>query len=158
MPTVRDRLRGSALAVVAFAALACGPREPRIEIRDAWARPTIAPGAQTVGTPVPESPGVVYASIVNHGRAPDRLLGARSDVCASVEIHRTVLEGDRMVMAPVTEGIEVPARGRIELQPGDYHAMLFGLERHLRTGERFEIELEFERSGPVPATVEVRGP
>ena len=108
--------------------------------------------------PLPSGPGVVYASVVNRGGMADRLTGASSPVSESVEIHHTTLIDDRMRMAPVEDGIEIPAHGTVELQPGGYHVMLFGLRRQLREGDRFEIEFEFEQSGRIRVTAEVRAP
>ena len=153
------------LGLVALAA--CAAPEPRIEIEGAWSRPTTAarPGSEdesgTGDAPQaerPSGPGVVYASVTNRGGLADRLTGASSPVCDAVEIHHTTLVDDRMRMAPVEGGIEVPARDVVALEPGGYHVMLFGLRRHLRQGDRFEVGFEFERSGRVVVTAEVRAP
>jgi copper(I)-binding protein len=150
-----QRVVFAAMTTCAVALCACGEAVPRLHVERTWARPTIA---STADSGVPSGPGVVYATVVNRGRASDRLTAARSPVCETVEIHRTTLIDDRMRMAPVEGGIEIPAGGRAEMKPGGLHIMLFGLNRHLREGERFEIAFEFERSGWVSATAEVRAP
>jgi copper(I)-binding protein len=142
------------LSLVALAT--CATPEPRIGVENAWSRPTTAAGLAP--RPLPSGPGVVYASVVNRGGAADRLTGASSPVSESVEIHHTTLIDDRMRMAPVEGGIEIPARETVELKPGGYHVMLFGLRRQLREGDRFEIEFEFEQSGRIRVTAEVRAP
>jgi len=164
---IGQRALVAALTSAVLASVACGEAAPRIRVENAWSRPTIAsrtllpetPGDFEAEAPAPpSSPGVVYATVVNRGRASDRLTRVRATICESVEIHRTTLIDDRMRMAPVEGAIEVPAGGVVEMRPGGYHVMLFGLRRHLREGESFEIEFEFERSGPVIATAEVRAP
>lgn len=150
----RRRAFGATLGLLVLTA--CGEAVPQIGVRDVWSRPTIAAGRDAPAPPT--GPGVVYARLVNRGGAPDRLTAVRSVICDSVEIHRTTLIDDRMRMAPVEGGVEVPAGGAAAMQPGGYHLMLFGLHRHLRAGDRFEIEFEFEHSGRVTATAEVRPP
>jgi copper(I)-binding protein len=93
--------------------------------------------------------GVVYMTIVNAGSAADRLVGVRSDVAQTEEMHRTVMEGEVVKMQPVVGGVEVPASGRVEFKPGGYHIMLIGLKRDLRVGDRFNVELLFEKSGTI---------
>jgi hypothetical protein len=159
--------------------VACGlraPAGPKIRVENVWSRPAVAMGemegmepgegmAMEQETESHEgmsmehgmgSTGVVYLTVINEGREADRLVGARSDVAAAVELHQTKMEGGVMKMQPVTGGIEIPARGRVELKPGGYHIMLIGLKRDLKAGDRFAVTLEFEKSGAVTVESEVR--
>ena len=142
-----------------------GADAPKLSVRQAWSRPT-APG-QAAGTVAHDhgamsegdlGPGVVYLSIVNEGDGPDRLLSIRSPVCAAAELHRTTMDGDRMRMAPVEGGLDIPAGATIELSPGGYHIMLNRLHHDLLPGQRFELVLVFERAGEVTVESEVRSP
>jgi copper(I)-binding protein len=154
---VRPHPPGPPALVAALALVAsCAPAGPDLAVREAWSRPTIAREGEA--RTAPAAPGVAYLTIVNRGRAGDRLLSVRSEVCSHPEIHETRIAGDRASMVHVEEGIEIPPRGRVELRPGGYHLMLIGLARHLREGETFEIVLEFERSGPIAVTADVRRP
>ncbi len=116
-----------------------------IRVGGAWARPAAGSG-----------PGAVYLSIRNGGDQPDRLIGARSSCCATIEIHRTQVSDGRMSMLPVQDGIAVEPGATLELEPGGYHMMLFGLREPLRSGMRFVVTLEFEQNGELPVEVEVR--
>lgn len=116
-----------------------------LRIESAWARPS-----------TPGIPSAVYLIIVNGGQKPDRLTGVQTDI-ATAEIHRSQLNGDVVKMVPVPEGIEIPAYGKIEIQPGGYHIMLVGLKRDLKPGDEFEITLAFEKSAPVTVKVTVQG-
>jgi len=118
-----------------------------IRVDDAWARPVS-------GT----LPGAAYLSIVNKGRASDRLVGARSSCCASVEIHETRVENDIMRMLPVDSGIAIEPGSTVSFKPGGYHLMLFDPGESLRLGKRFELTLVFEIGGEMTVEVEVRGP
>jgi len=98
--------------------------------------------------------GAAYMTIANGGGAPDRLLRARTDAAAKVELHTIVKQGDVMQMREV-QAIDVPAGGKAELKPGGFHVMLLGLARPLVEGQTFALVLEFEKAGAVPVTVNV---
>ncbi|MCL4559833.1 MAG: copper chaperone PCu(A)C [Chloroflexi bacterium] len=66
------------------------------------------------------------------------------------------MNGDVVKMVPVPEGIEIPANGKIEIQPGGYHIMLIGLKRELKPGDQFEITLTFENTPPAVIQVTVK--
>jgi hypothetical protein len=61
-------------------------------------------------------------------------------------------------MVPASDGIEIAAGSTTKLEPGGRHLMLFGLSPPLAPAERYEIVLDFERSGEIRAEVEVRRP
>jgi len=100
--------------------------------------------------------GVVYLTLMNQGRQPDRLMGAKSDIAQAVELHRTTTEGGVMKMQPIAGGVEVPARSRVIFEPGGAHIMLIGLKRDLKAGDRFRVALEFEKTGTLMVESEVR--
>jgi copper(I)-binding protein len=143
------------LLLVAGVAVACGPQSgPSVQAEDAWARPALVSqeGNGMVGT------GAVFMRLVNGGREADRLVGGQTRAAKIVEIHRTVIEGDLARMQMLPEGVEVPARGEVLLEPGSYHMMLFDLQRDLQVGDRFSIELWFAESDNLTVEVEVREP
>ena len=130
--------------------VACGvqaPAGPTLRAGDVWSRPAPAGGS-----------GVVYLTLENQGRQPDRLIGARSGVADAVELHRTKMEGDVMQMQPIVGGVEVPARSRVVFEPGGAHIMLVGLKRDLKAGDRFSLQLLFEKSDTLTVESEVREP
>lgn len=113
-------------------------REGPFIIRNVWARAaTQADGLSAV-----------YMVIENTGDQPDRLLHAHCDAAQTVELHETKMEGGVMKMQPV-DGIDVPAKGTVELKPGGLHIMLIGLTRDLNPGDTIEVELHFEQAGHV---------
>lgn len=128
---------------------ACVDPGPVIRVEDAWSRPSAPSGSM---------PGVAYLSIVNEGGAADRLIGARSKRCRTVEIHETRVVDDRMSMVPVREGLPVGRRSTVAFKPGGLHLMLLGLTEPLRAGESYEMTLTFERVGERVVDVEVRRP
>ena len=116
-------------------------------IRNVWTRPaTKADGLSAV-----------YMVIENTGDQPDRLLHAHCDVAGTVELHETKMEGGVMKMQPV-DGIDIPAKGTVELKPGGLHIMLIGLTRDLNPGDEIGLELHFDKAGHVPVKAVVQKP
>lgn len=92
-----------------------------------------------------------YMVIVNPSDKPLRLVGGETDVAMmvmpmifTVEIREqggVKMEVKGMKSVPY---LEVPAKGRLELEPGGNHLMLMGLKRALKEGERVKITLRFQ--------------
>ncbi len=141
--------------------------DPAISIAEVWSRPVMVAhdsranhggDSAMAGASHSGMNGVVYLILKNEGGASDRLLRAQTEVCAVTEIHRTTMKGDRMSMQQVTGGIEIPAHGRVEFKPKDYHIMLMGLKRSLAVDDSFAVQLEFEKSGVKTVFSKVRQP
>mgnify|MGYP001057926467 FL=1 len=158
----------SMILLVTVALAGCGASEgPSIQVTDVWARPAMAGGGMEsagesesgVGQGMGAAgTGAVFMQLVNGGREADRLIGARTEVAEVVEIHETRMEGDVMTMQMLEEGLEVPPQSTVPLEPGGYHVMLIGIKQNLEPGDRFEVELQFEKSGTKDIQVEVRQP
>jgi len=110
-----------------------------------WAR-------ATVGT---SRPGGAYLTVTNKGAEADRLTGAESPVAGRVELHRSGMADGMMRMTPV-EAIEVPAGGKVALEPGGYHLMLMGLKKPMVAGSKVPLTLVFEKAGRVAVEVTVQ--
>jgi len=165
------RLAALVLAALLVAACSGGTGSGGITVSGAWSRPS----------PMVAGAGAAYMVIENTGAEADALVGAASDVAASVEVHETVdmsssmpaesmgtdgMEspaasmdmgsGGSMLGMQRVDRVEIPAGGTVELKPGGYHIMLIGLTRELQVGEQIEITLTFEKAGEVTVTAEVR--
>lgn len=113
-------------------------------VSQAWARAT-PPGVDV---------GAAYMVIEGGARA-DRLVDASSDRAAMVHLH-DVVETDGVAKMRALEALEIPAGGRVELAPKGRHLMLMGLSAPLVAGQRFDVTLRFDVSGPQVVTVTVR--
>lgn len=119
---------------------ACGSQPGgSLAMHDAWARETVAG--------VPTSAG--YGRIENRTSQTVRLVGAETPVAGRIEFHNVITENGVMRMRPLTEGLEVPAGGSVELRPGSYHMMLLELRSPLRSGETLPVTLRFDRGEPL---------
>jgi copper(I)-binding protein len=140
-----------------------------IQIGDPWVKAfggMVMSGAG-MPTPKPTKPSdmahmapldtALYMTIRNTGEQSDRLLQVKSDVATRIELHTVEKRGNDMVMHQVP-GIEVPAGGEVQLMPGSFHVMLFGLTRDLKTGDVIDFTLQFEKAGSVSIKAQVRQP
>jgi copper(I)-binding protein len=154
---MKSRIAQGLLLLVTGGLAGCDSGSPELAVRDAWSRPTARREDATTGEGA-SAPGVVYLTIVNAGQVADRLLSVSTSICASPELHRTLLVDDRMQMELAADGIEIPPAATFALEPGGAHIMLLDLYADLFVGEHFELELEFEVSGTVTVQSEVRAP
>lgn len=83
------------------------------------------------------------------------LTSASSPVARQVEIHEMKMQGDMMMMRPVSE-LAVPANKPVELRPGGYHVMLIGLTKPIVTGEKVPVTLNFQGKNGKKASIEVQ--
>jgi len=107
-------------------------------------------------TPPSAAVGSAYLTIDNTGTTPDRLVAARTERSARVEIHTMVHEGAVMKMRELKDGIPIPAGAKAVLEPGGNHLMLMGLTRPLAMGERVPVVLTFEKGGEITVELAVQ--
>ncbi len=93
-----------------------------------------------------------YFTIRNSG-LEDRLVEARSDLDAMVQLHEVVTEGGSGTMQQIEGGIVVPANGEVTLQQGGLHVMLMNINPELEPDQEVELTLVFENAGEVTFTL-----
>lgn len=125
---------------------------PATTVEGAWARPGIAGGNSAV-----------YMQLHNPSNAAERLVGARTRIAQTVELHETSFEvftdenGQiNQVMRMQEVGVvDVPTHATVELKPGGLHIMLIGLNEDLHEGDTVLLDLYFEDRSPVRLAVPV---
>ena len=138
-----------AVAVVVILVLsACvesAPPRPDIQVEDAWVRAVAGPNVTTAA----------YMTLRNVGNAPDRLSGARSEIARMTGLHRTTIDDSGLARMGEVDGLDLPAGGAAQLEPGGFHVMLMGVGS-LVEGDSVEITLLLEVHGPLDIVAEVR--
>lgn len=137
------------LLLICAALLATQLTAAEITITDPWARAT-APSAET---------GAIFAVIGNSGPTADELTAASvaPGIAAQVEVHAHSKDANGVMhMAPVAS-VTIPAAGKLELKPGSFHLMLFGLVKPLVEGQQIPVTLTFARAGRIEAHAVVGG-
>jgi copper(I)-binding protein len=103
---------------------------------------------------------VYFKGLRNRGGQADRLIAAKSAVAERVELHQMQMDGQVMRMREVP-AIELPARTEVNLRhggAGTHHLMLINLNQPLKDGDRFDLELVFEKAGTRRVNVWVQTP
>jgi len=168
MPRTTARFVVALLATSLLLAGCGGAAGSGVQAEDVWARPAMAmargaaaeaqPAGHMAGGMAAPGTGAVFMRLVNNGPEADRLLGGKTSVAETVEIHETAMEGEIMKMRMLPDGLELPAGGEVLLKPGGYHIMLIGLQDDLQPGDTFDLELQLEKAGPLTVKAEVREP
>lgn len=132
------------IALVFLFALA-GVARAEVTVQDAWVRSTV-PGQKVAGA---------YMKL--SADAATRLVAVASPVAQSVEVHQMAMENGVAKMRAVP-ALEIPRGGSVELKPGGYHLMLFGLKKGLKDGDTVPITLKFQDSAGKAQIVELAAP
>jgi periplasmic copper chaperone A len=142
-------VRAIALACVIFfaAGMASAETVGSITVENAWSR-TVPSGSSVAAG---------YLSIRNDGDEPDRLLSASASFAGATEIHQTTMSDGVMQMRPVADGVIIPAKSTVMLEPGSYHLMFRQLTRPIKEGDALPATLTFERAGSADITIQVLG-
>ena len=111
------------------------------------------PVARATPVNAPVSGG--YMTITNNGTEADRLVSVAADFAQEVQIHEMSMQGDVMKMRQLEAGIEIPAGGKVMLQPGGFHIMFMKLDKQLKEGEKYDATLIFEKAGSLEVTLNV---
>jgi hypothetical protein len=101
--------------------------------------------------------GAAYLKIESAPGSKDRLLGARSPVAETVEVHETTIIDGIARMRRVPE-IGITPDQPVDLAPGGMHMMLMGLKSPLKEGDMFPLVLTFEKAGDVAVDVVIESP
>lgn len=100
--------------------------------------------------------GAVFMTLKNGGTSDDVLVGAKTDVATTVELHETKMdENDVMTMSPVPN-IPIPAGSSVTLKSGGLHVMLIEMQKELAVGDKISLTLTFEKAGPMTVEAEVK--
>lgn len=122
------------------------PPEDKIEIKDAWMRPS----SEKMAT-------ALYFTIENTGETADTLFQVDSDLAEKVEIHETYSEGEMMGMRK-TDMIVIESGESFELKPGAHHIMLMKLKKDVKVGDEAEFILHFKQAGEMKITAKAKKP
>lgn len=110
-----------------------GYAQSEISVHHAYARAT-PPNAPT---------SAVFAEITNQGNQDRYIVAASTPAAGHVELHDVLKDGDVMKMRQV-DMLTIPANGRLTLQPGSFHIMLFDLRAPLQEGESIDVQLSLK--------------
>lgn len=103
---------------------------------------TSAAGAWVRWVPGQEN-AVGYMTLNNNSSSDELLVSATSPDFKTIELHEMNMDGDTMQMRRVNS-IAVPAGGKVEFAPMDYHLMLIGLKQGGLKEKTVPVTLKFK--------------
>lgn len=136
MLTRRVLLTVIAMAATASKALAHSFKIGEIAIGHVWGLPSETRETQ------------VFVPLSNRGKEADALVAARSAICSMIELRQNNRYDDPALISVVAD----PGKP-VAMRKGARHLRLIGLTKPLKVGDRFDMILDFEKTGEI--TVEV---
>ena len=115
----------------------------QVEVSDAWVRAT-GQGQKATG---------VFMNLT--AQKATRLVGVKTDLTASAEVHEMKMEKDVMKMQAV-KSLDLPAGQTVALKPGSYHVMLMDLKAPVAEDSQVVLTLLFEDAAGVKTQKEVK--
>lgn len=138
-------LLATALATLLMLA-GCSPsasREP-VELADAWVQLPVVAGR----------PAAAFFTLRSRDRG-GRLVRLTSRMAGRIELHESRKENGISKMVPI-EAVAFDDIGEIVFKPGGNHAMLYGLDPHLKAGMKIPLVFEFQPPHRIETEAEVR--
>jgi periplasmic copper chaperone A len=102
------------------------------------------------GLPAQSGETQVFAPMNNRGKDKDALVAARSSICSMIELRQNNRYDD-----PALQSIDLLPGKPIAMRPKARHLRLIGLKRELKSGDRFDLILDFLNAGEAPVEVYV---
>ena len=130
-------------AIAAALVSAAASASAQVTVQGAWVRATIGTATSSAA----------YFEITS-GRG-GRLVGVRSPVSSSVDLHEMKMEGDVMRMRAV-DAITLPPGQPVALRPNGLHVMITGLKQPLKAGATVPLTLVVEGPDGKREQLEVR--
>ena len=115
----------------------------QVEVSDAWVRAT-GQGQKATG---------VFMNLT--AQKATRLVGVKTDLTASAEVHEMKMEKDVMKMQAV-KALDLPAGQTVALKPGSHHVMLMDLKAPVAEDSQVVLTLLFEDAAGVKTQKEVK--
>jgi uncharacterized protein YcnI len=147
MKSPAPMLRLAASTQPAMAAMAQMVHAGDLMITAPWTRAT-PPGAKLAGG---------YLTVMNMGKASDRLTGGSFGNGGRIEVHEMSMTDGVMKMREVGGGLEIKPGATVKLEPGGYHLMMLDLAAPFKQGDKVKAQLVFEKAGKVDVEFDVGG-
>jgi len=100
-------------------------------------------------------PGAGYFTLRTN-RSPTTLISVTSPLVQRIELHQSMAKGMAKITSP--EDLSFSGNGQLSFEPGGKHAMLIGIHRSVKAGDRIPLTFTFDPVPAVTVEAEVRGP
>jgi periplasmic copper chaperone A len=141
-----ERLRICRLPLLLISLLSVAlAQDPAIVVRNAWVR----------AIPPSKTETALYVVLENHTAQRRDIVSGSTDIADKVELHEMKMNRAVMTMTRVAK-VTIPARGKVEFDPGSLHVMLFGLRKKLAVGDTVTVTLMLDDGTAVPVAAKVK--
>lgn len=97
--------------------------------------------------PVPNSNvTAAYFEVKNRG-SQDSIVSINSPIAGRSEIHSTIIDSSGNATMSRLDEVNLSKNDLLKFSPGGMHLMLIDLNRKIKVGEEYEINLKFKHSG-----------
>ncbi len=96
-----------------------------------------------------------YMSIENNSEQEQEIIAFQSDAFERVEMHETLMQDGMMTMQQ-QQSFVLPARSRVELEPGGKHLMLITPKQAMQLGDDINLVVTFSDNSTQAIQLEVR--
>jgi len=88
-----------------------------------------------------------YFEIINNTGADERLIGVEVDFAGTAQIHQMSMRDGIMTMRRLADGLPIGDGATGVLAPGGIHVMFMRLKKTMAAGEKYNVQLIFEKAG-----------
>jgi copper(I)-binding protein len=110
---------------------------------DGLSKGILVSNAWVLACPPSQTTTAAYMDIVNNSSKEAVLVSASSDIADVTELHQ-MSEMNGMMKMVMIPNLQIPAQGKVTLQPGGFHIMLINLKRPVNKGDIVPITLHFQ--------------
>lgn len=98
---------------------------------------------------------VAYMEIKNNGDAVAKIVSASSESFKRITFHQTQQKGEMATMQH-SDVLIIPANGKLVLEAGSHHIMLFDPVKKLKAGDQVDFDFTLENGETIKLTVPVK--
>ncbi|MES0328108.1 MAG: copper chaperone PCu(A)C [Gammaproteobacteria bacterium] len=117
--------------------------------------PLVFEGAWIAEAPPSSRVMVAYMEIKNTSDRVEKIVSASSENFKRISFHQTQQENDMAKMKHM-DMLTIPAKGKLVLEAGSHHIMLFNPVKKLKAGDQVNLDLKLENGDVVKLVVPVK--
>ncbi|MDH5612603.1 MAG: copper chaperone PCu(A)C [Gammaproteobacteria bacterium] len=112
-------------------------------------------GAWIAEAPPSSKVNVAYMEINNPGDQEVKVVSATSENFTRISFHQTQQKNDMATMQHM-DTLTIPAKGKLVLEAGSHHIMLFNPVKKLKAGDQVNLDLKLENDDIIKLVVPVK--
>lgn len=112
-------------------------------------------GAWIAEAPPSSKVNVAYMEISNSADQVAKIVSASSENFTRISFHQTQQENDMAKMQHM-DTLTIPAKGKLVLEAGSHHIMLFNPVKKLKAGDQVNLDLKLDNGDTIKIAVPVK--